>query len=252
MKRPVGLLWWPFIVVLGLTICVPASHSAENVLRVKVLEPYLELHTAPGRGYPVFHVAERHQWLTILKRRTDWFKVRTEDGTEGWVKRAALELTLSEAGEQQRFRDVLIADYQQRWYELGFAAGVFDSDPAMSLWTGLRLSDYFLVEVSLMQVSGTFSSSQLVHANLLLQPFPDWRFSPYFTLGVGRFDNEPKATLVDAEDVSTTAANAGVGVRGYLSERFFLRADFKNYVATIDDNRNEDYQALLLGLSFFF
>lgn len=242
------------LVMFSLTLMavVTTTEADESYQRVKVLAPFLELHTAPGRGYPIFHIVKRDEWVSILKRKTDWFKVRTADGLEGWAPRGALALTATESGDRKTFRDQLQADFQNRRVEFGFAAGVFDSDPAMSIRAGLRLTDYFLTELSLTQVSGTFSSSQLFHVNVLMQPFPEWRFSPYFTLGVGQFSNEPKATLVNALDISTTAANAGIGVRTYLSERFFVRADFKNYVATIDDNRNEDYQELLVGLSFFF
>ena len=55
-----------------------AAAAQEKLLQVFVSEPYLELSTGPGRGYPVFHVVEREQSVDVLHRRTDWFKVRTE------------------------------------------------------------------------------------------------------------------------------------------------------------------------------
>ena len=42
--------------------------------------------------------------ITVLKRRTDWFRVRTAKGKEGWVKRADMELTLTPDGEQYLLR----------------------------------------------------------------------------------------------------------------------------------------------------
>ena len=56
------------------------------MLQVFVSEPYLELSTGPGRGYPVFHVVEREESVDVLFRRTDWFKVRDEQGVEGWAR----------------------------------------------------------------------------------------------------------------------------------------------------------------------
>ena len=38
---------------------------------------------------------------------------------------------------------------------------------------------------------------------------------------------EPKATLVQTEDRTDSAAYAGVGVRGYLTERFLLQAEYR-------------------------
>src|SRR5688500_18034811 len=52
----------------------------EKLQQVFVSEPYLELASGPGRGYPVFHVVERDESVDVLYRRTDWFKVRTERG----------------------------------------------------------------------------------------------------------------------------------------------------------------------------
>ncbi len=68
---------------------------------MQITDPYIELRTGPGRGYPVFFVAGRDEWIEILLRQTDWFKVRTANGQEGWVNRAQLETTLTEAGTTQ-------------------------------------------------------------------------------------------------------------------------------------------------------
>ncbi|MGH8259162.1 MAG: SH3 domain-containing protein, partial [Steroidobacteraceae bacterium] len=73
-----------FILLLPL-LAVPGLASAKERLQVFVNAPYLELHTGPGRGYPVFYVVERNGSVDVLKRFTDWYKVRTERGIEGWV-----------------------------------------------------------------------------------------------------------------------------------------------------------------------
>ncbi|MGI9303873.1 MAG: SH3 domain-containing protein, partial [Gammaproteobacteria bacterium] len=166
--------------------------------RVQVTEPFIEMHTGPGRGYPIVHVVERGRWVEILKRKTDWFKVRTLTGREGWADRAQMEKTLTVAGIETSFRDVLLDDFLRRRLEFGVAGGMFDSDPVVTLRAAYRLRDVLSVELSVSRVSGRFSSSLLYHANLISHPFPDWRISPYFTLGAGRFDNEPRRTLVDA------------------------------------------------------
>ena len=61
-------------------LLTPAVSAAREYLQLFVTEPYLELHTGPGRGYPVFHVVARNASVDVLFRRTDWFKVRTERG----------------------------------------------------------------------------------------------------------------------------------------------------------------------------
>src|SRR5438552_3520272 len=88
-----------------------AAWAEETHERVWVAEPYLDLRTGPGRGYPVFYIAERGEAVEILRRHTDWFEVRTERGKEGWVSREQMETTVTEAGTQKMFGDVLMEDY---------------------------------------------------------------------------------------------------------------------------------------------
>jgi len=35
------------------------AHAAERHLELVVTQPYLEMHSGPGRGFPVVYVAER-------------------------------------------------------------------------------------------------------------------------------------------------------------------------------------------------
>ncbi len=78
-------------------LLAPLSCGARELLQVFVTAPYLELHTGPGRGYPVFHVVPRDGAIDVVKRRTDWFKVRDERGVEGWAaQRDMLQTVLAD------------------------------------------------------------------------------------------------------------------------------------------------------------
>ena len=88
--------------------------------------------------------------------------------------------------------------------------------------------------------------------NLLMLPYADQRLSPFFTLGIGRYKNSPKVTLVNAPAVSVTAANAGFGLRFYLTRNFILRGDFREYVVPINDNRVDTFREWSLGVGVFF
>ena len=66
-------------------LLTPAVSARAQYLQLFVTEPYLELHTGPGRGYPVFHVVGRGRQRRRAVRRTDWFKVRAEHGVVGWA-----------------------------------------------------------------------------------------------------------------------------------------------------------------------
>jgi len=226
--------------------------AAEPLERVQVADPYLELHTGAGRGYPIYYVADRGEWVEIIKRHTDWFKVRTENGKEGWISRSQMEGTLTEAGVARTFRDVLLDDYLGRRLEFGFSAGTFRHDPMLVSRVGYKLTDNLAVELALAQVAGSYSSTQLMYGSLVSQPFPDWRASPFFSLGYGRYRNEPRATLINAPTIDTDTANAAVGVRFYVTRRFIARLDYRRHIAFIDDNRTDQFNELSAGLYFFF
>lgn len=230
----------------------PARAADEPAERLQIADPYIELRTGPGRGFPIFFVAARAEWIAITLRHTDWFKVRTEGGKEGWVHRAQLETTLTEAGEQKSFRDVLLDDYLRRRLELGAAWGRFDGEPMLKFWTGYRLSDTLSIEATLGQVQGVFSGSDFWHLGLNVEPWSDQRLSPFFGIGVGRFENVPNSSLVDATTTNANLAHAMLGLRYHLSDRFVLRADYSLYTAFVADTRSTEYRALTLGLSFFF
>ena len=58
--------------------------------------------------------------------------------------------------------------------------------------------------------------------------------------------------LVDDEEIDEWAANAGIGLRSYLTRRFLLRGDYRRYTVMVDDDNNEDFDEWSLGFSVFF
>ena len=237
---------------LALIVARPAFAEEPAGERLQVADPFVELHTGPGRGYPVFFVAARHEWITIELRHTDWYRVRAAGGQVGWVARQQLETTLTEAGGQKTFRDVLLDDYLRRRVEMGAAFGRFKTEPLLKVWTAWRFSDAMAVEATVGQAQGIFSGTDFFHLNLTVEPWSDQRLSPYFGIGLGQFNNIPNTSLVDAVPVNARLGNAGIGLRYHINDRFVARADYTLYTAFVADTRSTEYRAFTLGISFFF
>ena len=223
-----------------------------KVERVQVTDPYIELRTGPGRGFPVFFVAAKSEWIQIELRFTDWYKVRTDADKIGWVHRRQLATTLTEAGGQKTFRDLVLDDYLGRRVQMGAAWGRFKSEPMLKLWTSYKLSDTLGIEGDLGQVQGVFSGTDFWHVDLVAEPWSDPRLSPFFGIGFGKFRNFPNQSLVGAVLTDAKLAHAGIGLRYHLSDRFVLRADYSLYTAFLADTRSSEYRAFTTGLSFFF
>jgi hypothetical protein len=238
------------LTLVCLAFCALAHADVEQ--KVQVTDPYIELHTGPGRGFPVFFVAPREQWIAFELRHTDWFKVRADGGQTGWVHRKQMESTLTAAGEMTTFRDMLLDDYLSRKLQLGAAWGQFKSEPMLKLWSSYHLSETLSMEGTLGQVQGVFSGTDFWHLNVLSEPWSDQRISPFFSIGLGKFKNIPNPSLVGATATDAQLANASIGVRYYLTDRFVLRSDYTFYTAFVSDTRSIEYRAVTAGISFFF
>jgi uncharacterized protein YgiM (DUF1202 family) len=225
------------------------SPKAERVL---VADAYIELRTGPGRGYPIYYVAPRNEWIEIELRHTDWFRVRTDDDKVGWVSRAQLETTLTALGSKKTFRDVLLDDYLSRKVQLGAAWGHFQSEPMLKVWTSYRFSDTLSLEATYGQVQGVFSGTDLWHVNVMIEPWSDYRLSPFFSVGLGKFKNFPNQSLIGAQVTDAKLGTASVGVRYHFTERFVLSADYSLYTAFLSDQKSTEYKAWTLGIAFFF
>jgi hypothetical protein len=242
-----------YLTLCSLLWAMPArAAEAATVERLQVTAPYLELHTGPGRGYPVAFVVERRQWISVELRRTDWFRVRAEGGQTGWVQRRQLESTLTEAGAGKTFRDLLLDDYLARRVEFSGSWGRFDSEPMLKLALHVRVADSVGVELGAGQVQGLFAGTDFWQLSLVSEPWSDRRWSPYLGIGLGRFSNLPNRSLVDAVPSSPKLAHATLGLRWHIGERFTARLESTLYTAFVSDSRSTEYRAVSVGLGFFF
>lgn len=239
-------------VLLQLLLASNASGAERQHREVVIEDPYIEMHTGPGRGYPIFFVAERGEQIGLLKRRTDWFKVSTERGQEGWVHRDQLATTLNLDGSAFELPTYGLADHSDRTWEVGALYGDFGGANVVSTYAARNFTANLSGELWVSQALGRFSDSMIVTANIVHLMYPDWRASPYFTLGAGVIDTSPKATLVATVDRSDSIALAGVGVRTYLTRRFVFRAEYKTHVVFTSRDDNQEVREWKAGFSFFF
>jgi hypothetical protein len=242
---------------LAQTQPTPEPTAVADVDLLTVAEPYLQLHTGAGRGYPVFFVVSRGQTVRVLLRSTDWYQVKLEPAPQageiiGWVHRRQLETTLTAAGSTKTFRDLALDDYLGRRLYMGGAVGRFNGAPMLKLAAGYKLSDTLSLQGDTGQVQGRFSGTNFWHIGIQSEPWSDQRFSPFFGIALGKFKNLPNQTLVGALPTDAKLAQAVLGARYYWSDRFVLHADWSIYTANVSDQRSTEYRAATAGVAFFF
>jgi hypothetical protein len=236
-------------------LAVETVKKDEVGYRVTIAEPFIELHTGPAADYPIYHVIDRGTEVRIIRRKTDWFKIQTEDGKTGWASRDQIRQTLLPSGEQFKAVESDQDDFTGRRWVMGVTGGEFDSTPVVTVFAGYSFTENLGAELHFGQSTGTRSNAKFIKANLLMQPLPDWRYSPYMTLGVGRIEVDPSSTLISQNDDTNTFAQYGLGIQAYVSRSFLARFEVNEYVifsstATRDDN--EVVNEWKFGFAVFF
>ena len=236
--------FWLYLVAVGTAV------AGEQ--RVVIADPFIEMHTGPGIGYPITQIVERGDEATILKRRTEWFKIRGPRGNEGWAHRDQMQRTLQPSGKQSDFPDLTEEAWKESRWSASLLAGDFGGATVYTVSGGYRFSKHLTAELNASQILGNFSDGWSASVNVVHSFFPDWRASPFFSLGTGIVQIEPKSTLAQPEDRKDQMAVVGLGVNAYVSRRFVLRAEYKGYVVLSSRNDNEDVDEWKAGFTVFF
>jgi hypothetical protein len=229
-----------------------AANAPVRLRELVVTEPYLELHEGPGRGYAVTQVVPRGDIFEVLYRRTEWFRVRTRRGVEGWAhEREVLKALLPDGSPFMVNRGDRAGFTRHRW-ELGAALGDYGGATLIGSWLTFSFNDHMQVELTGSQFLGNASNGYTAALGLAHIYRPDWRISPLLTLGGGIIKITPKSTLVLPEDRLDETAYAGAGLRAYLTRRFFLRAEYRHHMVFTSRNENEEIEEWKLSFAFFF
>ena len=223
---------------------------------VVVSDPYIEMHTGPGRGYPIFYVAGQSDEIKILKRRTDWFKIRLVNGSyrirEGWVHIDQMRHTLDLDGNAIEFPSYGMDDFSSRRWDLGLGGGDIDGARTISGYVGYSLNPYIGLRAEGSQILADYSDGWMVTGGIYMYPFPNWRLPPFFTIGTGYIKVKPQTTIVQAEDLEDEIAHAGLGANVYISKRFILRLEYKRHTVFTSRDDNEELNEWKAGFSLFF
>ena len=243
------------LLCLAVIFWAPVTSAKRYEPLVVVSDPYIELHTGPGRGFPIFYVVEKGEQIQLVKRKTDWIKIRTLKSNrikEGWVRVSDMNSTLDLDGEPIVVEEQGFEQFVSRRWEMGFLGGDLEGAATLTAYGSFHLTPRISAQVSATQILGNFSDGYMGTVNLTLSPFPEWRVSPFFTLGTGIIHTKPQTTVVQAEDRTDEIVHVGVGANLYLTRRFVLRVEYKRHTILTSRDDNEEIDEWKTGFSIFF
>ncbi len=213
---------------------------------------YIDVYSGPGRGYPIFHALEHGEQIILRHSRTSWINIQTARGMRGWIKRDDMRYMLGPDGLPPDFIDELRSDAVVNHFEFGVKLGDFGGADAVGATFGYRFTRNLTAELRYTANTGQFSNSEIFALGLLHQPFPEWRVSPFFSVGAGTILINPNATLVATDDREDSILQATFGTYIYLSRRFFMRAEYTNNYMLTTRESNEEVNGWKLGFNVFF
>ena len=237
--------------IMVLQACfVGLAHARDPALELVVTDPYLEMHTGPGRGYPVFYVVARGETVTVLYSRTDWYRIRAPRGEEGWARRADLSRTTMISGEPAPIPPY--PEFATHRWELGGGYGVYNRSNLVTSYVDFGLTDSLDIEAALQESYGTLDNRTIGTIGLRHTFLPEWKwFSPTASIGTG-YQHVVTVAPPAALEKGNQMVYASVGARGFISERFMWRFDWRSYVVFNKLNKNEELEEWKLGLAVFF
>ncbi len=240
-----------FLFEASLVSAAETNKKPKKNLTIRVIDPFLELHTGPGVNFPIYDVIERGERLVIIRRKTDWYQVRGTLNRIGWANREQMEETLASAGIKKGTRELIIEDYLRDKFRFDATLGSFDGESSANIRLAYRTNENIMLEFGVTHIAGIYTNSPLYQANILLELYTDMDFRPFAFMGYSKFLNVPNSTTgLSATDLDLL--NAGFGLNYYLTERFIIRLELGDYVVFKGDNRNDEFLNASLGFSIFF
>lgn len=226
------------------------AHASEGT-PVTVSSALIDLHTGPGRGYPIKISAVKGEQLQLLKTRGNWVLVEFRQ-QQLWMNDQELANLLRLSGEPYQSLESGRAAFEKRSMEFTAFVGDLNGASFYQFEYSYRFSDVVSVGLSAGQANGDNADTQIVEGHIYLDPFPTWYVSPYLGIGGGMNRTTPRTVLVQTEDRTDPIASVEVGVRYYLARNFVARAAYHRGVLATSRNENDEITTWKLGFSVFF
>ncbi|MFZ5756440.1 MAG: SH3 domain-containing protein [Pseudomonadota bacterium] len=236
----------------ALLFLLSVSAAAREPARLLVVDPFVELHSGAGRGYPVLEVVEHGTEIEVIERRTTWYRVRTVRGKEGWAPREQMLRTLTPGGEVFQEDEITEDDFRNRRFQVGAWMGDFGGSALMGLYGSWRFTPNLATEVAVQQAIGREADSLVADVSLAALPFPELSWSPYLALGTGMVETKPASVLVSAETRDDQSLSTALGVQHWVAQSFVVRLEYRQYLVLTSREDHESVDTWKAGFAVFF
>lgn len=235
--------------IILLVICLwvfSLNAHAEGGNEYVVVAEFVEMHTGPAEGFPIFHASEKGEILHVFKRKNQWFQVEDKEGRKGWVEGDHLAQRLFGAKNQRR--NFL---YRGDKKHVSLSYGILNRDGVFALGMGYRIMKNSVGVLNLSKVVGDYSNSLILQPEVIFSASQNSKLVPELLLGYGLFWNQPRSTLVDGANSMSSLLSTGAGLKYNLSESFSVFSHLKANIV-LADSGNKRYWGWQSGFGTLF
>ncbi|GLQ30046.1 SH3 domain-containing protein [Litoribrevibacter albus] len=225
--------------------------QSDRVL-LKVEGTFVDLYTGPGYGYPKHYSAKQGEILEVVRRRTSWYRVVTDNGTEGWVEEEQLSSLELVYGDGKDFEEAVLEDFYDARFEISVFVGGLAQDTQFNGRLGYKISEFLEAEAFYGQAFNDFADTRFYGIGIQGKPLRGRRWEPYFGLSMGELENDPNSTVIGGQTTTDEITMAQIGMRFYFTRNFVLRAEFGRMLLHVDDDRRDDLDLVSVGIGAFF
>lgn len=242
-----------FVLCAALILLITLSPQVRASVSLEVIDPYLEMHTGAGRGYPIFHTIEQGDRVEVIARRANWYFVRDHRQREGWVKQESLGRTMAKSGMPAALPDTRHGDFLQSQMRVGFTLGQQEEAETTSATFGYRLASWMGIEAEAGQIFGESIDGYSYGASVIVEPINRWEAAPFIAYGMGKqvWEKKQKLQVGSQKKHHNDYEYTGLGMNYYVGFNFVVRAEWRA-MKVIGRNDTVSNTAWRLGFSSFF
>lgn len=245
-----------WLLALCLCACSALAYARDAETYARVLTESAALRSGPGPSFRVLQIARRDESFRVRARGPlgHWLELELSDGSTAYVQGEAVWLFDDSEEERPAHEGRGIFAPPPLLHargELAITLGVLGDSGFLAVRPSFMLASTFGFEANLGASVGSAGRLFLIGAGGLVNVFPSWPVTPFFTAGGGAAHAAPNSDAFIFESGTRSMLYGGGGLRFGFRHRLILRVEGRSY-ALFDPDKLVSIEEISGGLSAFF
>jgi len=243
---------------LSSALLVSGAHakSDDDETYARIVVESAALRSGPGADFRILQIARRDESFRVERRATvgHWLELELSDGGHAYVLGDAV--WLFDASEEAppvsaRWKIFAPPPLLHAKGELAVSFGALGQSGFLAVRPSILLSPTFALEASFGASVGGLGRLFLIGGGPVVNLFPSWPITPFFTVGGGAVHATPNSDSFIFESGGRSMVYGGGGLRFGFRHRLILRVEGRGY-ALFSADRLVSQQEISGGISAFF